>query len=277
VEKIAFKIPHGFASYLVRQREQRSVYQTNRAVKVYGFFSLLKTITSTGIIKNYHQQITDISQLTKRSTSSVYAYIGHCKKLGLLTTEGRNIQLTGWKAIINKHDECVYTPIYTTLQYDPANELQTAEYMIYAAEIAENQQKQTKAVIKSIGNNLLLAEALNVKQTTTKKDVETLQRLQVLTFVSGKTDPDYELIHSLNADVQRTAKTLRKAYGMKSRRTVKYLKKQLIKRGIAKVEKRLLQSPDCSRVNKSTYYTGYNPANKNTFWKRPDSINLLCA
>lgn len=275
--KVAFKIPVGFASHLVCQRETRNTYQTNRAVKLYGFYALLKTMTSSGVIQNYHKQIADIGALTKKSRSGVYSYIVKCIRAGLLRTDSKNIHLKGWEAAVRLNPDCEFIPSYTTVYYDSENELQTPEYLIYACEIAENQQRQTKAVIKQIEENLPLAQTLNVQQTATPKDVIALQKLQVFTFVNGRTDNDYSLLHSLNADVQRTAKTLRRTYSMKSRRSVKYLKKQLEKRGVAKVMKRRLESPERSRVNANLYYTGYNPANRNTFWQRPDLIELLVA
>lgn len=276
--KVDFKIPQGMASYLVAQREQRNVYETNRAVKMYAFFALLKTLTSTGTIQQYHKQIEAIATLTKRSKSSVYSYLSLCKKSGLLRIENQNIYLNSWEKIINTIDECIYNPSFTTVQYDTTNEIQTPEYLIYACEVLENQQKQTQAVIKQIEENLPLAQCLNVQQTVTKKHVDALQKLQVFTYVNGKTDTDYELLHSLNADVQRSAKTLRKAFKMKSRRSVKYLKLQLHKRGIATIiTNRKHESPNRARVCQDTYYTGYNPDNKNTFWKQPDLIKLNCA
>lgn len=275
--KVAFKLPHGLASHLVNQRELRTVYQTNRAVKVYGFFALLKTITESGVIKNYHSQITDIGTLTKKSRTGVYTYISQCKTIGLLKVNGGNLYLNSWQDAVNTVDCAYYSGLYTTLQYDTTHDKQTPEYLIYAAEIKENQDRQTLAVIKQIENNLPLANTLGVGQNVQPKHVMELHKLQVFTFVNGKSENDYSLIHSCRADVQRTAKTLRKTYGMKDRRSVKYLKMQLAIRGIATIAKRVLESDCRNRVNKNLYYTGYIKETQKTFWKQPDLIQLQVA
>lgn len=275
--KIAFKLPKGLASHLVNQRQLRTVYQTNRAVKVYGFFALLKTITESGVIKDYHAQIQDICELTKKSRTGVYTYINQCKGLGLIKLGGCNLYLQSWQDAVNNVDCGYYSGLYTTLQYDTEHQKQTPEYLIYAAEIKENQDRQTLAVIRQIENNLPLAQTLGVDQTVQPKHVNQLHQLQVFTFVNGKSENDYSLIHSCRADVQRTARTLRKAYGFKDRRSIKYLKKQLALRGIAIVAKRTLESESRNRVNKNLYYTGYEKETQKTFWKQPDLIQLEVA
>lgn len=275
---VQFKIPVGLASFLVNKREVRNVYQTNRAIKVYGFFALLKTISTSGVIKNYHAQIGDIGQLTKKSRCSVYTYINQCRNLGLLSVGAKDLYLTGWQKVVELTDELAsYTGGYTILAYDPEKEKQTPEYFIYAAEIKENQDRQTNAVKREIENNLPLASRLGVQQSVDHSHVVTLQKLQAFTYVNGKSENDYPLIHSIRADVQRTAKTLRKTYGFKSRRSVKYLKMQLRIRQLAIIAKNQLESSDRNRVNKGLYYTGYFKDTASTFWRQPDKITLLVA
>lgn len=273
---VPFKFPKGLASFIVAQREMRNTYNTNRAIKAYGFFAALKTITESGVVKDYNKQITAIADITKKSRAGVFNYISYCKLMGLLKVRSGNIYLSSWQKVVEAED-CPYSGMFTTLQYDTINPKQTPEYLIYAAEIKENQDRQTSAVIKQIENNLPLAQVLGVGQSVSVKHVEQLHNLQVFTFVNGKSENDYQLIHSVRADNNRTARTLRVAYGFKSRRSVKYLKVQLSLRGVATLSSRSLQSLVNNRVNKNIYYTGYKQEVDQTFWKMPDLIKLKVA
>lgn len=273
---IKLKIPRYLSSHLVNKRELRNVYETNRMIKVYGFFAVLKTFTSSGLIKNYHNQIEVIGQLTKKSRSSVYNYLNFCKKLQLIKMQGNVIVLSSWENATKIIDEDIFCDLYTELNYDVKNGLQTPEYLIYAAEIKENQDAQTNAVIREVGNNLPLAQLLAVDRQVTPEHVQKLANLQVFTFVNGKSENDYLLIHSVRADVQRTAKSIRKAYNMKSRRSVKYLKRQLVRRGIATVFTRCHTSECRNRIS-SMMYSGYFKEVASTFWKQPDLITLKVA
>lgn len=271
---IRLKIPQGLSRSIVADRQLRNTYQTNRSIKYYGFYCALKSLTSSGLIKNYAEQIEFLCHAVKKSRSSFYTYLNECIKLNLIQKNNDHLRLTCWDNLIERFN--LKDKIFTEYTYDTEQKGQTPEYYLASAEIQENQQYQASNVLKQIRQNPHIKSILNEKEANVNT-VEKLQWLQMKTFVNGCNGSEaiYSVLHSLNADIHRSVPTLRKAFNLKSNRSVGYLKGQLEERGFAVIKERLLKSPERMRKNRVFYHTGWDKTTLESTWQLPDSITII--
>lgn len=270
---LKLRIIQGLSRKIVSDRELRTAYKTNRVIKYYGFYCALKSITTSGLIQDYPSQLEYICEVTKRSKSSFYTYIKECIELGLIQKNGADLRLSSWNMVMERFG--IRDKVFTEFEYDTEKKEQTPEYYLVSAEIGENQHYQAKNVAKEILHNPQIKDLLNEKKIGTQT-VARLQRLQVQTFVNGTGGSEriYNIIHSLNADVQRSVPKLRRAFNFKSNMSVGYMKAQLKKRGFAEVSGRLLKSSQRMRKNRNQYHTGWDDVTKESTWQLPDAIIL---
>ena len=66
------RVPVGLAGWMCLKREQRFRYSTNRAFKAYGLWLLLKTVTTSGRIQDYQDQLDTLQHLTRLSRATFY-------------------------------------------------------------------------------------------------------------------------------------------------------------------------------------------------------------
>ncbi len=271
---IQLKIPQGLSRSIVADRQLRKAYQTNRAIKYYGFYCALKSLTTSGLIQNYVEQLEEICNAVKKSRSSFYNYVNECIKLELIEKENANLKLTSWDKIIERFG--IRERNFTAFIYDTDKKEQTPEYFLMSAEIKENQQYQANNVLKQIRQNPQIRNILNEKETSVAT-VNKLQWLQMKTFVDGcgGSEVIYSTLHSLNADIHRSVPKLRKAFNFKSNRSVGYLKCQLEERGFADIKGRLLKSSCRMRKSKAIYFTGWDKQAKVSTWQLPDAITII--
>lgn len=270
---IQLKIPIGISRLLVQERTLRVKYQTNRQIKYYGFFCILKSTTTSGLIQNYLKQIDFLCSITKRSKSSFYNYINACIKLGLLVKEGNSLRLKNWTSILAQFN--LKDKAFLEYEYDIDNKEQTPEYFMMIAEIRENQSYQVNSIIKEIQQNPQLKDLLNEKKVNEQTALK-LHRMQVQTFINGcgGSERIYSIIHCINADFQRNASKLRKDFNFKSHLSVAYMKYQLVKRGLAQIQRRFICSESRMRKNRNQYFTGWDEVLKVSTWQLPDEIIL---
>lgn len=271
---IRLKILEGLSRMIVSDRHLRASYKTNRAVKYYGFYCILKSMTTSGLVRDYVNQLTHICEITKRSRSTFYSYLNECIKLGLIEKVGDNLRLTSWDTLVERF--ALRERKFTEFNYDTTRKDQTPEYFLISAEISENQQYQVKSVMLRIGQNPQIKHFIT-KEQSPAETVKSLQNMQVQTFFDGCGGSEimYSIIHSFNADTQRTVPKLRKAFNLKSNRSVAYLKRQLSERGFAEVTQRFLKSSVRMRKDKNIYCTGWDRKLGQSTWHLPDMITLL--
>jgi hypothetical protein len=280
--QIKFKIPQGLAKQIVCERELRTKYQTNRLVRVYGFYLALKSVTTANKIQGYNQQIAELCQYTKTSRATFYNYLNKAERANLLIRKNGDLYLTSWDKLFNEHG--LTQKSFISYEYDLSNKLQTPEYLIAAAEIQENQNAQIYAICKKIDNNPLLKFRLSISEDANLQTIHRLQNEQKNSFVFGipsGSEIDYNLLHTLNVDFQRSWRKLRIDFGYKSKLSVTYLKRQLQIRGIAQVGHRILTSAVKSRKwkldpfgKKTEQLTNYDIQKHQTIWRQPDLILL---
>lgn len=271
---VKLRIPVGLSRVLVKDRVVRNKYQTNRTVKFYGFFCVLKSLTTSGILKNYPAQIDYLCKMVKKGRSSFYSYMKACIELGLIEKAGDNLKLANWDMLFERFN--LQEKRFSEFTYDEDNPIQTPEYYLVSSEIKENQYYQARNVLSQICQNPQLKAVLNAKAVDFSV-IEKLQRIQIKSFVNGcgGSEATYGTIHSLNADLQRSVPRLRRAFGLKSNRSVGYLKSQLKLRGFAMVSERVLSSKERMRKDRQCYYTGWDKEAKESTWHLPDEICIV--
>lgn len=233
------KILKGIAPKLVGIREKRKTYVTSSQLKPFDLLLCLKAMTTAGIIKNYPKQLEEIKLFCKVSKSTFYTRLYQLEKMNLLTITQGTIYLTSWKKIAELYD--IDTIEFHTINYDTDKKEQTVEYFLRAIEIEENQQIQLKEAQRKMNKTPELEIAFNSycnkQNKTAELTLKNLHEIQRETYSTGA--DDYDVLHSINPDTNRSAKSIKKAYNFHSIRNTAYLKRQLEKRGLATVTHRL--------------------------------------
>lgn len=238
------KILKGLATEACFLREKRNSYETNRALKAFGLWVLLKNETTSGFINDPHKQSENLEKLCKASFRTIRRYVSWAEDYGLIRKSDQN----GW-ALSSYSEVCdkyLLKPVFTEFEYDETDEKKTIEYYLKALEIAENREKQIYTYNKKQKLNPQIKPALEVeaanygKRAEAIKTPEDLFKLQKQLFsYGGSHSQTYNVVQNfLNPDFQRSARTIRKAHKFKSVLSVTYMKRQLEKRGFATIEKR---------------------------------------
>lgn len=278
---LEYKILKNTSARLCSKRHKRKVYHTNRFGKDLAFFYALKTLTTSGHISCWRQQFDQITEVTKiRSLQTVYTRLKRCQKLGLLQLNNTNISLISFEKLSNILK--LNNPEFSIYEYDTKKPLQTPEYFLKLASIEEAKAKRLYRAKQAIDRNSTVKEILRIEDKVTNADVERLHQLQVSSFKFGKeflglSTDEYKLLHSINPDLELTAKSIKRLFGFKSFLSACYLKGELAHRKLADVATRKLTSSARMRKEKGVCWSSYNPLDKTTFWQLPDSITSLVA
>ena len=286
------------SAIIVSKRYCRSVYKTNHLKKYYGSFMVLKSLTTSGIIKDYAKQSQLLMKLLKIGSYNTFLrYLRGAEQFGFIRLSGRDIYLQSWHDLAKRFD--LRPNLFTEIEYDTKKENILPGYIVDACEIAEHQYKLLLNVAKKIHQNTAIRELLGIKQghSVRIEDARKLLTMQMVTFRKGAvSEEQYKLLHSINACTDRSAATMANTRTLKStieniakhkenataRKTaaeiIAYMKRKLHASGIAEVKPRIIKSDCRSRANFAFYeYTrksGWDKSNKQTLWFLPDAIEL---
>jgi hypothetical protein len=262
------KILKGIAPILVGVRKKRNVYVTNRELKAFDLFVCLKATTTAGHIKNYPAQIKGLTKFCKCSKTTFYNRLHILQSMNIITVARKNIQLLSWEKVAELYE--LPAVEFHKINYDTDNKKQTVEYILKAVEVAENQQSQSEQALRKINKTSEIESAFKIHCISKNKTVDfsllNLHAIQRETYSTGAAN--YDVLHAVNADINRSAKSIKKQYNFHSVRNVAYLKRQLETRGLANVTHRV--APVCRF---SDFPKTENPKAKNT----PTSIGAIIA
>lgn len=244
------RVLKGLATEAAFLREMRWTYETNRAVKAFGLWVLLKNESTSGSISLLKPgQINRLEYLTGKSYKTVQRWLIYAEQYGLLDLRYSNdslirISLKSNQEVSNKY-ALVEPTKYHELEYTP-NETPSIDYLLKALELHENKEKQitaytNKTRLNPIVNRAILIESENLGiPAALDGSPEELKKLQAKTFCSGGSQSaTYEVLQNLiNPDFQRTARRIAFAHRMKNPQSAVYMKRALAKRGLAKVTRR---------------------------------------
>jgi hypothetical protein len=276
-------IPESLATYAVGQRAICGMYATTdngyyvtTQLSYIGFFCMLKSMTKSGIIKNYHAQVEDIKAITNLAKSTIYSYISKCKELELISVTKCNLNLVKWSKACDVFD--VPCTRYVSVTYQTNNPLHKPKYVLAVVEQKVNMAAQAYSVLKKFVQNYYPADIAegHVKQirhlaTSNPVELVTLALSKRAAWVSKFKkgvencapetkfdDNDNDVFLTENRHIWRGLRGMVKAFNLnpnneqnpRRKRTVTYFKHQLENRGLATIK----------RNNKVYSNVGYRPA-----------------
>jgi hypothetical protein len=145
--------------------------------------------------------------------------------------------------------------------------------VLYGVEINENKLSQRMKALKRILLNPRLVNALRDElKCSNVQLIEKLKRAQLSSFVHGSTGDE---LHAVNADDNRALHTIRRAWGMKDRRSAAYVKRKLNISGICHVQRRRYKSDRGTWTTK--FFTSYHAPTQMRTTYLPDELTLNTA
>lgn len=238
-------------------------YQTNRSIKTWSCFFLLKALTTSGKIQNWTHVNNKARLLTwlQMEENTFRSRIKEMTVLNLVSTskdKNRTVDiiLTSWEkaaAILGIQ----YTGT-TQIKYNP-DELQGKQifqFVLRAEEFKQEQQKQLEALMYHLDKNPLLKNDYHLMLLKHGADDKQLRNpvyfqqrllsLQMHLFKEGSDILDY--IFSRRADINRSGNLIKEHHSYKSTQSVSYLKRRMHKLKVIIVQKIIVESACRSRL-----------------------------
>jgi hypothetical protein len=281
------RIPYGFASDIVSIRAERGehikkatgkAYRTNRIVRAAAFFAYLKTLTTSGKVSINPKLF---SYETGLSLDTVRARVGelvHVYGWATYADKGASLLLNAWQTVCRTVESGELTEVDEPAAETPpcakhifrwqVGNFNQLLYVFAALEIRENKEKQEYMYDKNV-RNLGLRNQLESIGLNTRESHAAAQRAA---FSQRSEHPAY-IVLALNADTERAVNTIRKAHGLKSRRSAGYLKKRLHLLGLVTVTQRRFTSAVAAWTKSwHTAFGKVETSKRTTFF--PDLITL---
>lgn len=280
---IQLKILTGLSTEIVRMRETRIKYQTNRNIKAYALYTWLKNKTEAGIIHHYDKQLTALLDGSNISRSSFYRYLSIAEDLKLIKRKNGNLKLTGYQAILE--DLFIHEKKFTYINFD--TEKHKLDHIFNVLEVSENKKRQEKAIEVKISKHPLVLSAFKLFWISQGKpdqvfNLVNLQKAQKIIFETGTAERIYKpLMYSVNPEFNRCSNTIATAHNYKSPKSVTYFKRKLVKSKLISVLDVI--NPICAynknRIdgvqrgkNENANYVPYDPKKRHTTWYKPQQI-----
>jgi hypothetical protein len=230
---ITVRIPYGLSGSLCLKREQRFRYSTNRAFKSYGLWLLLKTVTTSGHIQNYQEQLPDLMVLTRLSRSTFYRHLNWCVELGLVKKGPQDLRLTSFERV---SAELLLEGGAIDLQYD-ADSGPSIDQLLKALEYSEARAKMALGLKATIRRTPAVVRAFKLMAMYQGKPEleftrENLFAMQKQAFCHGGAEDVYEMLFEANPDLNRKLETIAFWRNMKCISTAHYERRQLEKSGL---------------------------------------------
>lgn len=248
----------GAPEVLVTHRELRSKYETNRSIKTWSVWFLLKALTTSGKVQCWYKQKAFLLHYLQLNENTLRRRLKEMEQLQLVTVDDDgSINLISYEKAAGVLD-IPYSGLYKQ-PYNPEKNggKQIFQYILRGEEIRLSQQRQLDALMYSLDKNLSLKNdlcALMVKAGADGKRLlqdpryfqERLLVLQTFAFKEGSAILDY--IYTHRADINRGVLSIQKAHTYKATQSVSYLKKRMFKLGLIDVNKVCVRSDKRSRL-----------------------------
>lgn len=261
------KVHANLLSNIIQKRDRRKKYCTNRTIRPLAFYYILKSLTTSGIIKEYARHLDDLTKVLNCTVSTFYAHLAECKKMGLVAVNRKSLILAGYARV----GECLdsISGDFVTIRYNPGKDkfyqLMEAAYIVT---LQRHQEEHFNAKVERSPELQTLFRSTLSMVTGSKSFAKPLHNYQIHTFIHGH--QHYFELMAYNPDFQLSARLLRKYFNFKSNKSVAYLKKKLVAKEIITVEKREYTSKVRSRLKHAR--VTFNNEKKQTTWKLPDAI-----
>lgn len=248
----------GAVEILVAERYLRNKYQTNRDIKYWSTYFLLKALTTSGKIENWRAQRPLLFAWLQMNENTFYSHLRALKEKGLLTVDKQfNITLVSYKDAAGILD-IIYGGT-ATVPYNPIKNAgnQIFQYIIRAEEIVAAKDRQLNALMYYLDQNPPLRNDLitlmrhhGANEERLLNDVlyfqERLLKLQMQLFRHGSEILEY--VFSRRADINRGVRAIQKAHCYVSHRSVSYLKRRMKELKLIEVQKICVESKKRCRI-----------------------------
>lgn len=273
IHKRNIPIPRGWSGLVISDRVSCGEYvktgqakQVGRKVRAAAFFCYLKSLSTSGKVAYNIKLFTNETGL---SADTVRDRIAECECLGWLERSSGSLLLSAWSAVLEA-DESAYTSCHL-FEWE-IGDIDKIRYAFAAYEIAENKERISKAYNNGIKIRGLKAALERIGATD-----RAAHHMMQCAALRERSEHPKGLLFSLNADDNRSIRTIREAHGYKSRRSVGYLKRMLVKHGLAEVFSRWI-STNCQGATAGAFtrrwHTKYNSGLQVRTTYLPDEIRL---
>ncbi len=239
-------------------KKRKEGYETNRDIKIYASFFLLKALTTSGLITNWRSQRTLIFTWLQLNERTFNRQLQEMQKKKLVTGDtDHNIHLASWQEAARILD-ITYTGT-TIIHFNPYKHAgkQTFQYLLRAEEIEANKKLQHKALMNKLDKNPMLKNDLHLllirhgadDQRLIKDHLyyqERLLQLQMQLFKAGSEILSYAF--AVRADINRGVKKIAEHHHYKSAQSVSYMKRRMARLDIITIKKLKVVSEARSRL-----------------------------
>jgi hypothetical protein len=301
------KVPmlHGAPAILVGLRFERGqhvtcgkAYETNRDIKYWSTWFLLKALTTTSYIQHWISQKKYLLSWLQMNENTFRRHIAWLKNEGLLQLEKDtySLRLCTFERAAEKL-ELDFEGVYHIEGYLPGKYKapQPFQYLIRTEEFEYHKARQTDALMRKIDDNPSLKNDLVYLITQMGADYRRLQtdpsyfayrmlKLQTKMFQEGS--DIFQHIMQLRADVNRGARLIKSHHNYRSAQSVAYMKRKMAQAGLARVWKVFVESKERTRFRipaqehtpagrvREGMQDGYKyvPGRKLTLWRLTDQV-----
>ncbi|RTL56261.1 MAG: hypothetical protein EKK37_17460 [Sphingobacteriales bacterium] len=282
----------GAPQELVTHRELRYEYHTNRSIKAWSVYFLLKSLTTSGKIQNWNRQIPRLTYWCQCNEKTLRSRLNELIRLKLIELTGirGDIVLTSFKKAADILG-IQYTGTYN-INYNPTthNGNQIFQYLLRGEEIRHNQQTQLEALRykldknPSLKNNLhLMLKQQGADDRKLSNDIAYFQAqlliLQKRLFKEGSELLSY--VMELRADINRSCCGIKQQHNYLSAQSVSYMKKRLRNLKLCNIQSVIIESATRSRLyvpdGLDKKRDGYKWLGKKkaTAWRLCDQVTFL--
>jgi hypothetical protein len=278
----------GAEEELVQKRELRNTYHTNRDIKSWACWFLLKALTKSGKIQQWTKQEEHLLHYTQMNLKTFYTRLHEMTTLQLITIEDSDIHLISYE----KAAELLDITYYGTklVEYDPEKQKgkQVFQYLIRGEEFKAAKERQFDGMHFKLDKNPPLKNTLHVLLVKAGADdqrlykdrhyfQERLLNLQQQLFKEGSDIQDQ--VFERRADINRSVASIQKAHSYKAKQSVCYIKHRMLELGLIIIEKKRVESNVRARIiirDGDTRRDGYkyNTRTKKTIWFLCDQISF---
>jgi len=267
--EFTIRIPKLVAGKIVSDRSLVNVYHTNSTTKPVALYLLLKALSPSGKIQRWDQQSGEVAELLGITGRTLRSWLLMAERLGYLELNNNSIKLFSYDHFCELHE---VAPSGFIVLCVPRASVRHLPVMLYGAEISENQQRRRVAAQRRFLLNPSLARIRAELKCADAELIEQLKRRQLSALKYGSTGEAPAMW--LNADVNRNIGGLRKAWGMRDRRTVVYWKSKLDATGVAQVSSQVIESPEGAGNWTRDFPTAWDKQRRVRRVFLPDAITL---
>ena len=256
---------------VIATRTKNDFYQTNKLIKTVGAYYVLKSLTTSGIIQDYHKNIDKLCSYLNCSVPTFYKLIRNCERSNYLKRSQGNLILASYSGFVETFD-CILTR-FTTVKYNYQEQKYT--HTLEAAFLQLKERERSKTFESKFKANKDLVQDLSTVINPDKNgNYQTaLEAMQKWAFNKGH-DKMYSIFY-LNPFPSVNSKTMCAMFGFKSEQSIAYLKTKLTKSKLITVKKE--QIPNTIHIpvklRPKHLFTSWNAKNKQVNWVLPDRLN----